>query len=87
MIEIDESNSNVYETLGIADAGAMQIKSQFLRRIGEFLESNALSKTEAAQKLGISEEALNEMLRGKFRDLSVERVSGFLQLLEQPKPE
>ncbi|KJZ43477.1 hypothetical protein VC35_20735 [Pseudomonas fluorescens] len=60
----------------------MRAKSECVMKIGLLLESGRLSKTDAAQKLGLSAEELNEILRGKFRDLSVEKISGFLEQLK-----
>ncbi|KJZ63050.1 hypothetical protein VD17_25330 [Pseudomonas fluorescens] len=59
----------------------MRAKSEYVMKIGIFLETGRLSKTEAAQKLGLSQEELNEMLRGKFRDLTVAKISEYLNLL------
>ncbi|MNL61391.1 hypothetical protein D3C87_1853050 [compost metagenome] len=60
----------------------MRTKSEHVMKIGLMLESGQLSKTEAAQKLGLSVEELNEILRGKFRELSVEKISNYLDLLK-----
>lgn len=81
MIEVNGSDSCVYEALGNPDAGEMRAKSEYVMKIGIFLETGRLSKTEAAQKLGLSQEELNEMLRGKFRDLTVAKISEYLNLL------
>ncbi|MNI93412.1 XRE family transcriptional regulator [Pseudomonas sp. MAG733B] len=82
MNEIDDSGNCVYEALGIPDASDMRTKSEHVMKIGLMLESGQLSKTEAAQKLGLSVEELNEILRGKFRELSVEKISNYLDLLK-----
>ncbi|WP_309677646.1 XRE family transcriptional regulator [Pseudomonas sp.] len=81
MSEVNGSDSCVYEALGNPDAGEMRGKSEYVMKIGIFLETGRLSKTEAAQKLGLSQEKLNEMLRGKFRDLTVAEISEYLNLL------
>ncbi|WP_080932067.1 XRE family transcriptional regulator [Pseudomonas fluorescens] len=81
MNEVDGSDSCVYEALGYPDASEMRAKSEYVMKIGIFLETGRLSKTEAAQKLGLSQEELNEMLRGKFRDLTVAKISEYLNLL------
>lgn len=82
MNEIDDGDNCVYQALGIPDAGDMRTKSECVMKIGILLESGQLSKTGAAQKLGMSIEELNEILRGKFRDLSVAKISGFLEQLK-----
>ncbi|RON32086.1 hypothetical protein BK664_28600 [Pseudomonas brassicacearum] len=63
----------------------MRGKSEYVMKIGLLLETGRLSKTEAAQKLGLSQEELNEMLRGKFRDLTVTKISEYLDLLQDER--
>ncbi|KRA94420.1 hypothetical protein ASD91_09680 [Pseudomonas sp. Root68] len=63
----------------------MRAKSDCVMKIGLLLESVRLSKTDAAQKLGLSVEELNEIFRGKFRDLSVAKISGFLEQLKNSR--
>jgi predicted XRE-type DNA-binding protein len=81
MIEVDGSANCVYEALGYPDAGEMRAKSEYVMKIGILLETGRLDKTEAAQKLGLSDKELNEMLRGKFRDVTVAKISEYLNLL------
>lgn len=85
MSEVNGSDSCVYEALGYPDAGEMRAKSEYVMKIGLLLETGQLSKTEAAQKLGLSQEELNEMLRGKFRDLTVTKISEYLNLLQDQR--
>ena len=63
------------------DGSERRAKSEYVMKIGLLLETGRLDKTEAAQKLGLSEEELDEMLRGKFRDLTVAKISEYLNLL------
>lgn len=82
MSEVDGSDSCVYKALSYPDAGQRRAKSEYVMKIGIHLETGRLSKTEAAQKLGLSQEELNEMLRGEFRDLTVAKISEYLNLLQ-----
>jgi predicted XRE-type DNA-binding protein len=82
MNEVDDVDNCIYQALGIPDADDMRAKSECVMKIGLLLESTRLSKADAAQKLGLSAEELNEILRGKFRDLSVAKISGFLEQLK-----
>jgi predicted XRE-type DNA-binding protein len=81
MIEVDGNDNCVYDALGYPDAGEMRAKSEYVMKIGILLQTGRLNRTEAAQKLGLSQEELNEMLRGKFRDLTVAKISEYLNLL------
>jgi predicted XRE-type DNA-binding protein len=85
MSEVDGSDSCVYKALGYPDADEMRAKSEYVMKIGILLETGRLSKTEAAQQLGLSQEELNEMLRGKFRDLTVAKISEYLNLLQDER--
>ncbi|UVM53216.1 hypothetical protein LOY38_07540 [Pseudomonas sp. B21-015] len=45
------------------------------------LETGRLSQAEAAHRLGLSEEELNEILRGECCDLTVAKISEYTNLL------
>jgi predicted XRE-type DNA-binding protein len=81
MNEIDGSNSGVYKALGYPEAGEMRAKAEHVMKIGLLLETGRLSKTEAAQRLGLSQQELDEILSGKFRDLTVAKISEYPNLL------
>ena len=81
MNEIDGSNSCGYEALSYPEAGERRAKAEHVMKIGMLLETGRLSQTEAAQRLGLSQEELDEILSGKFRDLTVAKISEYLNLL------
>ncbi|MGF6112562.1 XRE family transcriptional regulator [Pseudomonas sp. ADAK2] len=64
------------------DAGVARGKAEYVMRIGMLLDNGDLSKTEAAQKLGLSEEELDEMLQGRLDDLTVTKILDHLDLLK-----
>ncbi|WP_207247701.1 MULTISPECIES: XRE family transcriptional regulator, partial [unclassified Pseudomonas] len=53
----------------------MRAKAEHVMEIGMLLETGRLSQAEAAHRLGLSEEELNEILRGEFCDLTVAKIS------------
>ncbi|RON24083.1 hypothetical protein BK663_20825 [Pseudomonas lini] len=59
----------------------MRAKAEHVMKIGMLLETGRLSQTEAAQRLGLSQEELDEILSGKFRDLTVAKISEYPNLL------
>ncbi|UVK97530.1 helix-turn-helix domain-containing protein [Pseudomonas sp. B21-048] len=61
--------------------GSRRAKAEHIMKIGLLLETGRLSKTEAAQRLGLSQEELDELLRGKFNDLTVAKISEYPSLL------
>jgi len=82
MNEIDDGTNRVHQALGTPDASDMRAKSGYVMKIGLLLESGQLSESDAAQKLGLSGEELKEILRGKFRDLNVAKISEHLDQLK-----
>ena len=83
MNEIDGSNRCVHEAPGCPEAGEMRAKAEHVMKIGLLLQNGRLSKTEAAQRLGLSQEELDELLSGKFRDLTVAKISEYPNLGER----
>ncbi|EJN23132.1 hypothetical protein PMI36_02840 [Pseudomonas sp. GM79] len=81
MNEIDGNNRCVHEAPGYPEAGEMRAKAGHVMKIGLLLQNGRLSKTEAAQRLGLSQEELDELLSGKFRDLTVAKISEYPNLL------
>jgi len=78
MSDIDASNSCRGKALDSPEAGGMRTKAQYVMRIGLLHKTGHLSNTEAAQKLGLSQEELSEMLRGQRCDLTVAKISEYL---------
>ena len=83
MNEIDGSNRCVHVAPGCPEAGEMRAKAGHVMKIGLLLQNGRLSKTEAAQRLGLSQEELDELLSGKFRDLTVAKISEYPNLGER----
>lgn len=78
MIEIEESTGSVYQDLGFVDASDMQAKSADVMKLATLIETAEMSPTEAANRLEISLEKLEDMLRGRFRDAPVTTIAKYL---------
>jgi len=74
MIEIERGSSNVYADLEIGNAEAMQVKAGLVRAIAETIEQTGVTLAHAANILGLSVPDLSDLLRGRFRDISDERL-------------
>ncbi|KZN20333.1 hypothetical protein A1D17_21780 [Pseudomonas fluorescens] len=61
----------------------MRAKAGHVMKIGLLLQNGRLSKTEAALRLGLSQEELDELLSGIFRDLTVAKISEYPNLGER----
>jgi predicted XRE-type DNA-binding protein len=69
-IAVTSSCGNVYEDLGLPDAGTMLVKAQLAVTIKRILADKGLTQTKAAEILGISQPRLSGLLRGQFRSIS-----------------
>lgn len=80
-IEVRHGSANVFADLEFPDAEAHRLKAELVRRIGARIGERQLTQARAAELLGIGQPDVSRMLRGRFRDFSVERLMRFLTLL------
>ena len=59
------------------------MKAQLVCKIDTIMKSRGLKQAETAAVLGIKQPDVSKMLRGEFRQFSVERLLGFLMALDQ----
>jgi predicted XRE-type DNA-binding protein len=74
-------SGNVFNDLGIPNAEEHLIKAQLVHRIDRILKNRGLKQSQAAGVLGIKQPDVSKMLRGEFRQFSVERLLRFLVAL------
>lgn len=75
---IRRGSSNVFADLGYADPDTHLLKAQLVTRIDEIMTERGLTQTQAAQVMGISQPDVSRLLKGRFRDISVERIMRML---------
>lgn len=73
--------SNLFADLGYADADTHLLKAALVSRIHDVVTDQKLTQSEAAKRLGISQPDVSRLLRGQFRDVSVERLMRMLTKL------
>jgi predicted XRE-type DNA-binding protein len=78
---IVRGSTNVFADLGYADAETHQLKAGLVTRIRDILSEAHLTQTEAAERMGLSQPDVSRLLRGQFRDVSVERLMRMLTRL------
>jgi predicted XRE-type DNA-binding protein len=78
---IRRGTANVFADLGFPDADTHFLKAQLMSRVQDTLEGRKLNQTEAAQVMGVSQPDVSRMLKGQFRDVSVERLMRMLARL------
>jgi predicted XRE-type DNA-binding protein len=75
-------SGNVFKDLGIPNAEEHLIKAQLVFKIDAIMKGRHLKQAEAAALLGIKQPDVSKMLRGEFRQFSVERLLRFLVALD-----
>ena len=80
-IKIKRGSGNVFADLGRPDAEAHLLKAKLVSRIDEIIRQRGLKQVEAAKLLGLSQPDVSRLLRGNFREYSVERLLRLLLAL------
>jgi predicted XRE-type DNA-binding protein len=80
---ITKSSGNVYADLGLKNPEEHALKAELVRRIAAVMKEEELTQTAAADRLGVAQPDVSKMLRGHFRQFSVERLMRFLVALGQ----
>jgi predicted XRE-type DNA-binding protein len=79
--EIERGSGNVFADLGLPDAEAYLLQAQLVTRIDEIIRWRGLKQVEAAKLLGLSQSDVSRLLRGSFREDSMERLLRLLTAL------
>jgi len=79
--KIRRGGANVFADLGFPDADTHLLKAQLVSRVQEAMNDQGLTQTNAARVMGVSQPDVSRMLKGQFRDLSVERIMRMLTRL------
>lgn len=74
---------NVFKDLGIPNAEEHLVKAQLVFKIDTIIKERGLKQAEAGDLLGVKQPDISKMLRGEFRQFSVERLLRFLVALNQ----
>lgn len=90
---VEVGQGSVYADLGYKNYEEMETKSNLVVEISKAIKKRKLTQTQTAEILSISQPKLSELLSGRFRGYSVERLIHFLNELGQdvdivvkPKP-
>ena len=80
---IEISSDSVYADLGLKNHQEMEKKSNLVMEISKAIKKRKLTQTQAAELFSISQPKLSELLNGRFRGYSVERLIHFLNEIGQ----
>ena len=78
---VERGSSNVFADLGHPDADAHLLKAELVSRIDAIVRQRRITQTEAGRLLGLSQPDVSRLLRGDFREYSLERLFRLLTAL------
>jgi predicted XRE-type DNA-binding protein len=82
-IEFERSSGNVFADIGLPNPEEHLIKASLVLKIDDLMKQRGLKQVEAAKLFGVKQPDVSKMLRGEFRQFSVERLLRFLVALGQ----
>jgi predicted XRE-type DNA-binding protein len=74
---------NVFKDIGVPNADEHLVKAQLVFKIDTIMKKRRMKQTEAATLFEVRQPDISKMLRGEFRQFSVERLMRFLVKLDQ----
>ncbi len=80
-LKVERGSGNVFADLGRPDADTQLLKAELVTRIDKIIRQRGLKQVEAAELLGLSQPDISRLLRGSFREYSVERLMRLLTAL------
>jgi predicted XRE-type DNA-binding protein len=71
-----ESTSNVFADLGFesGEAAILQMRAELMNDLRAFIESSGMTQMEAAERLGIAQSRVSDLVRGKWEKFSLEML-------------
>ena len=81
--EVRRGGTNVFADLGLGDADNHFVKAQLVSRMMDIMKARKLTQTAAARIVGITQPDVSNLIRGRFRGYSIDRLMSFLVALDQ----
>ena len=78
---IEHGSGNVFADLGLPDPDCHLVKADLVSRIDDIVRKRGITGAEAARLLGLSQPDVSRLLRGDFREYSLERPLRLLTAL------
>ena len=82
-IKMEVGSGNIFADLGLPDAEELLLKSQIVVTLHRLIKARSLTQTDAAKRIGIGQPDLSNVLRGRFRGYSTERLMRMLTAFDQ----
>jgi predicted XRE-type DNA-binding protein len=74
--KITKTSRNIFIDLGFdpAEAAILQMRANLMSDLRTYIEKNKLTQEEAAQRLGIAQSRVSDLVRGKWEKFSLEML-------------
>ena len=82
-IPVRPSSGNVFADLGLPRSAEALAKAEIAIRIASVIERRRLTQAQAAERLGIDQADVSDLVRGKLRGFSTDRLLRFVTALGQ----
>ncbi len=82
-IPVRPGSGNVFEDLGLPDSAELLVKSGMAARISTIMDERGLTQVATARLLGIHQADVSDLVRGKLKGFSTDRLLRFLTALGQ----
>jgi predicted XRE-type DNA-binding protein len=83
LIEHETGSVNVFADIGLPNPDEHLLKAKLVMKIDLLMRERRLKQVQAAALFGVTQPDISKMLRGDFRQFSVERLLRFLVALGQ----
>ena len=73
---ISDSSGNIFTDLGFdpAEAAILQMRAKLMNDLRDFIRSSGMTQMEAAERLGIAQSRVSDLVRGKWDKFSLEML-------------
>jgi predicted XRE-type DNA-binding protein len=82
-IKVEKASRNIFAEFGLPDAEDLLLKSKIVVELHRLIKERRLTQTRAAKLIGVSQPDLSNLLHGRLRGYSTERLMRMLTALNQ----
>jgi predicted XRE-type DNA-binding protein len=80
---ITAGSGNIFADLNLPDAETHFLKAQIVSEIYRLINERRLTQVQAGRRMGISQPEASRMLKGNFREYSIDRLMEFLTTFDR----
>ncbi len=82
-LEITEGSGNVFADLGLSNPRERQAKARIALHIAQLIKSAGWKQAEAAEKMGLQQPDVSNIVNGRLKGFTLDRLFGCLDALGQ----